>query len=45
MPRLILEYDDDPAGAANALLAVLRPAIRRADLAEDTPEDPDNEEA
>jgi hypothetical protein len=24
VPRLIVEYDDDPAGAADALLAVLR---------------------
>ena len=24
VPRVIVEYDDDPAGAADALLAVLR---------------------
>jgi hypothetical protein len=24
VPRLIVEYDDDPAGAAEALLAVLK---------------------
>jgi hypothetical protein len=31
VPRLILEYDDDPIGAADALLAMLRAAVRRAD--------------
>jgi hypothetical protein len=39
---LIVEYDDDPAGAAGALLALLRPGVCRAETAE--PEDrPDPE--
>jgi len=44
VPRLIVEYDDDSAGAAEALLAVLRPAIRRADCSDEATEDPDDEE-
>ena len=44
-PRLIVEYDDDPTGAADALLAVLRPVIRRAELADGDREDSSEEEA
>jgi hypothetical protein len=40
---LTVEYDD-PTGAADALLAVLRPVIRRAELADEATEDPDDEE-
>jgi hypothetical protein len=42
VPRLIVEYDDDAAGAADALLAVLRHP--RATTDPDPDENDDNEE-
>ena len=45
VPRLILEYDDDPVAAADALLAVLRPAIRSAEPAESEDPEEDDEAA
>ena len=44
-PRLILEYDDDLAGAAEALLAVLRSATQRVECADEGAEDSDDEAA
>jgi hypothetical protein len=42
---LIVTYDDDPASAAEALLAVLRPGVRCAGIADESPESSDDEAA
>jgi hypothetical protein len=43
--RLIVEYDDDLAGAADALLAVLRPTTQSAECSDEATEDPDDDAA
>ncbi|MDF3043139.1 MAG: hypothetical protein K0Q71_5845 [Thermomicrobiales bacterium] len=43
--RISFEYDDDLAGAADALLAVLRPITRRADVPDPETDEEDDETA
>jgi hypothetical protein len=42
---ITIAYDDDAAGAADALLAVLRPATDLAELPDEIIEDPNDETA